>query len=1625
MTYEQFIDRYRYINKSLKKNENIEKEIEEINENNYKEKFQALPYQEKVRLILYCQVDDVDIKEYFELDDEFIEEFKNDTSVVGLTAKITLSKEEKDKYYNFEEAIEKNKENVVKSAFFSSSFKNSKNADIKKILNDSRIIEAIKNDKQLANDLFSSFFAYNLVGECIDNPEYIPIYKEHICERIMAKKESLSLSAHYFQNVSEDVQMDILKYIKEHVELEKVSDYSYEEFIKSFCDKKNVENSEKKLDYIVGRDYEALNKRGMSVIKQFVELTDDHDMLEALMKNQEILSRAKEDKGFIGDLVKKDLDLDTHIKLLDGYKGMFDISNCDMKLQHYLAQNYDKYQENIKFNLKIDSLDESIVSDLVQNDAFKEDLTATNCITLFQKGQLTDLEFIKDKLINSSSNYNIKVLPSEIIDSMTEKERDTLFYGLSPSNYEEILSTCDNIHLKAYRAKIVEDDMSHSTLIYPETTYFLADEEQKERMLKIATMTDLIKIMEAKPDTLEVKSLLLSKKNELGSLGKYDYLKLFENISRDEFEEIKEFVDFESLMDIDLEYKINQEIRNNVKESIVEYIKNNIEELDNISAREEIVTSALESIPSEEKEMFLKKLNYRTLEFLSGNIKDENLRSKYEEIKLEVIKEHPDNISSWDLDKMFKNMSKEEKADLIANMSLENILKLHNDARKTNDEEMQEICKEKISICKSNGYAHSVVSQTQNMLDYSENINEVFELFRKKDIVNNKFFSEMGQASNKFFADKLVDTWENACVEIKDMDINSLKKFIETISDEDKEKIFELNSKYIESLGVLGKDEALYNKIFDSNISNQKFAIDVIEKGYYTEENKEKLEYILEKNKYALNSFNPMMLDEKFSVYSKEVLEKICRYPSLQKKLIENKDNKNIDVFNKILTTTLNSENISKEIGVVDTLMNEVFKVKDNARVLGLIDSNMTIDQVENLKEYLLRRKPIVYGEDNKYTTGIQVEIRTQEDIYNYKEKLFAKCDEIFEKSDSLDEKKNVVATRFFGMSYNELKAMKFSYLNGMREKESAFSKENRDIMECFDVVCNAQNIETIDGIYHDMSLTRTEFTRKDIIDLESSIRGEFSKDISDSLYKVKDEDIVKQIDFNGKEVRVIEPKNEFFMMVNSTAAYGKMDIKDDNYLKSWNDSERTSNHGICCSLISDECIATADINDVLFGFDSFGKDALHHSAPYDLYTDNDSMKITASRASQYHTASNMIDYTRHTHNETDIERAELRDESELKEKDKQFTNIQPSYVIIFEDMEDELKQKAYKCASEMDIDVIKLDREKLAQRSSQKIDELIAKYKENLNINDIEKILNIHENNRAGYRIGKPELVEKYFDSNKIDTFVKEAVNDIVSEYRKETNVFTEAKVKRLEEILLNEKLKFDTTNETVARTNEIDLNLEDCLTTINKEVSYLDKNTRMFTLDSSILTDEDVKNVNLMESEAMKCKKEKITIQEKEAYEKKMIYTNEMIKDSDLTDKEKRLLIKTSTYELLNKDERKEFLGSYNKSLKLKDEKMFALSMNTLDLDDPLEQERLRYKYGISEEDFKSVSKINNMVYAARMIENGEIDKTNIDDSQKQYLSKVKKIIESEYDRSREEYDIKRGIDAKQVNAIEDDCP
>ena len=465
-------------------------------------------------------------------------------------------------------------------------------------------------------------------------------------------------------------------------------------------------------------------------------------------------------------------------------------------------------------------------------------------------------------------------------------------------------------------------------------------------------------------------------------------------------------------------------------------------------------------------------------------------------------------------------------------------------------------------------------------------------------------------------------------------------------------------------------------------------------------------------------------------------------------------------------------------------------------------------------------------------TLNILPDIETMEDLNNYETRRLALCDEYFKtaiEQRSLDGAKNAYLNKYFNVNIQEAREIVRMFSHSLQE----FSEKSECLMqtkyiEQLQKIVNLEKIDTISDIYTSSQIEPLSFDETIFID--QSIRQMFSKQMSDNMFKITDNilnensqyvpnaprnmEFVVEIDGvkSLKKVPVYEPGFDFKMLIHSTAAYGQMKLINDNYFDSWNKNGRKSNHGICCSMISNDNMGMPAVNDVLFGFDGWDPKAITKSSPYDIYSVNDNYDIHEGRPMIFMSAQDIIDNTRHTHNESVLERYELRSERRTVE----CQNIQPSYVIIYSDMTDEIKQKAIKCSSEMNIPIVYLDKEKIVKHEVSKIDKKIDELsicnnlEEKLSI--LEQILLSHENNRSGLKATNNDWMEQYFPTSKVEVLFEQIISEIQARYQETGNIADYFKhSSQLMDILERENKKFKVTMESTERKSYIDIPVDE----------------------------------------------------------------------------------------------------------------------------------------------------------------------------------------------------------------------
>ena len=248
-------------------------------------------------------------------------------------------------------------------------------------------------------------------------------------------------------------------------------------------------------------------------------------------------------------------------------------------------------------------------------------------------------------------------------------------------------------------------------------------------------------------------------------------------------------------------------------------------------------------------------------------------------------------------------------------------------------------------------------------------------------------------------------------------------------------------------------------------------------------------------------------------------------------------------------------------------------------------------------------------------------------------------------------------------------------------------------------------------------------------------------------------------ITFMGKGVPVYKPKGDFFLLVNSTVAFFDNEtIK--NYSKFVNKNSNIQNHGICCSLISNQNICqTAPVNDVIFGYNDFSSSSIQLAGTTDIFSKNTNFCLDSSEENRFMTPQDCINETVFDLNEYVLERIELR-------KDRKKINLQPSYVVLYDYSNEDIVKKSIKAASQLKIPIVYLYTKEIAHREAGIISNLVREARDNLDIDCFEKFVVRFLNNAHGTYRYCHKIYDTYFNTNDLDLYVTSMTSAVDSAY-------------------------------------------------------------------------------------------------------------------------------------------------------------------------------------------------------------------------------------------------------------------
>lgn len=565
---------------------------------------------------------------------------------------------------------------------------------------------------------------------------------------------------------------------------------------------------------------------------------------------------------------------------------------------------------------------------------------------------------------------------------------------------------------------------------------------------------------------------------------------------------------------------------------------------------------------------------------------------------------------------------------------------------------------------------------------------------------------------------------------------------------------------------------------------------------------------------------NPRFLsDEITSHFTKAQVEILSCYPNLQERILKLSPNSSgakiiYELVNKykdnlewipILEKSLDNINSSEYTNLLSSINDKELSLeeKENLMYLLMTNNHLDISSFEELKDIDSVRENYINMLIKRNTLG---SLKTA----------------YFEKTFGIDLATAINLVNLYG------KSLESSTIDSLDKK----SRSEFILLENMKKIISLNNLDVLK--YYVENINPEFVVKPDLmVTYEAKLKYLFTQEFNKSFTKPLQEDKVIS-NINGEQDLDIylaagrDGKKKCRMMITSIGAYTSMEEPDD-YYASWN-VNKIASHGCCCSYVGEKNLGTAEVKYCCLGFTDYELGALQLSGPYDLCSAStvDSYQISSMYSSMYLLPDDVLDYTRHTHNETVWERRSISEDAVFKK--------QPSYIVYFVDnFEDRLSdpeamkqwESVKKAASNFSIEVdgvkkslpiMVVEREKIAKSQLEIIQNKLNEFKTTLDSKLIKDIISDYESNYAGNREYHLNISEKYFPKHEqlSDSVVGEIIETIEKIYTTEPNIAIDC-IYELEKAVRNEQEKYNNTQHGVGQSLP-SFNIEEALIDINR---------------------------------------------------------------------------------------------------------------------------------------------------------------------------------------------------------------
>lgn len=547
--------------------------------------------------------------------------------------------------------------------------------------------------------------------------------------------------------------------------------------------------------------------------------------------------------------------------------------------------------------------------------------------------------------------------------------------------------------------------------------------------------------------------------------------------------------------------------------------------------------------------------------------------------------------------------------------------------------------------------------------------------------------------------------------------------------------------------------------------------------GIFTEEKRQALEKMLERNENTLDYFNfGLFKDEIYNELPSEFVEYVSNFPTLSQRLIATQ--KNNPKLHSIFVERVNN---------YDNLIDNYDEIKDMIEGFSDYCFELTPEKLENatydnILEWLnIREKHNmdVMGKEKdlplEYTDNYLDKVRDfyadkYQEYLNEELKIRKKAEENAAKREEINrlleaetdpKKKMDYEISLITMSSPEalekqIKKAEESKIDFYFKRKFLMSaKEARELLKEYgDDLDNLPGIESEKSFFTELKATldNTEhidqmfkedeklYTSLEIDGIKKSVARECAKSYASNLKDVEDKvngiiedknpEFYDSVEIDGEKVNIVKLTDKFDMFVHSTDSgfivEKKLDEEHD-FKKSWNNAKVKSDHILSTAYINQDFMGMPPLNNngVMYGFASLPAENIRLMGVTDINTYSRAFAFNSS-TKQYMSAKTMPYSSRRVYSEFALEKKN------------------PDYVIFFDDSSDEVRANTYKAAKQFGIPAVYIDKKEIVKKQIGDLDTLVQDFEKTGDTQTLKTLINKYETNVAGWLLNRTDAEDE-----------------------------------------------------------------------------------------------------------------------------------------------------------------------------------------------------------------------------------------------------------------------------------------